>query len=250
MRLWGLAHLKGENYDVRGDSIYSEIEGDQFRNVLVFRNANIVSEDLDVKGIRLNIAFDSGTVNRLIAVGQKGDSTQTGLAQATAVTPEFTLTADSIDAVAPKQKLEQVTAIGNALGVRTPDSLDLTLPESIRNDWLRGDTVIAHFAEASDSIKAQRAKSDSTNDRVLERLIAIGRTGKPATATYRMRAEGDTAVNNFEVGYITAQRITAVFKDGAVHDLDAQGNIQGLYLQPIRREATVRGQPTSGSRQR
>ena len=248
MRLWGLAAIKGENYDVKGDSIYSEVEGDQFRSVLVFRNASIVSENLDVRGIRLNVTFDSGAVNRLIAVGQRGDSTQVDRKPAVAVTPDFTLTADSIDAVAPKQKLEQVTAIGMAYGVRAPDSLDLKLPEAIRSDWLRGDTVIAFFIEAADSIKAKRAASDSTNDRVIDRLIAVGRVGRPATATYRMRAEGDTTTSNLEVGYIAARRITAVFKDGAVYDLDAQDQVQGLYLQPIRREATARGQSSSASR--
>jgi hypothetical protein len=246
MQLWGIARIIGENYDVRGDSIYTELEGDEFRTVRVFRNARIVSEDLNVTGVRLNIAFDSGAVQRLIAVGQKRDSTNTSIiaVQAEAVAPEFTLKADSIDAVAPKQKLELVTAVGDAYGVRAPDSLDLKLPEMIRSDWLRGDTVIAHFTEASDSAKARRPKSDTASDRVLERLIAIGREAKPATATYRMRAAGDTT-NNLEVGYIAARRITAVFKDGAVHDVDAEGQIQGLYLQPIRRTAGALEEPRS-----
>ncbi len=246
MQLWGLAHIKADTYDVRGDSIYAEVEGDEFHELRVFRNARIVSEDLDVKGARLNIAFDSGTVNRLIAVGVKGDVSTA--VQAEAIAPDFTLKADSIDALAPKQKLEKVTAVGRAFGVRAPDSLDLKLPEAIRSDWLRGDTVIAYFTETADSIKARRPKSDSTNDRVLERLIAIGGTGKPATATYRMRPAGDTTSSSVEVGYIAARRIIAVFKDGAVFDLDAEGEVQGLYLQPIRREPTAGAQavPASG----
>ncbi len=245
MDLWGIARIKGERYDVRGDSIHAQVEGDLFREVRVFRNARIDNEDLVVEGHRLNIAFDSGAVSRLIAQG--GKAGREGKS-ATATTPDFVLTADSIDAVAPKQTLERVTAVGNAMGTRQPDSLDLKLPELIQRDWLRGDTVIAHFVDAPDSIRAKAAKSDSSVNRVLDRLIAVGSGAAPATSTYRMRAENDTT-NQIEVGYLVARRITALFKDGGIHDMDAQGQIRGVYLQPIRRVTPIPTRPVTTDRQ-
>jgi hypothetical protein len=231
MDLWGIARIKGDRYDVRGDSIHAQIEGDLFREVRVFRDARIDSEDLVVQGQRVYIAFDSGAVHRLIALGTK--NAKTTIAPATATTPNLALTADSIDALAPRQTLERVVAVGNALGSRQPDSLDLKLPELIQRDWLRGDTVIAHFVEAPDSVKARRTESDSSFSRVLDRLIAVGGGSVPATATYRIRAENDTT-DQVEVGYLVARRITAMFREGSIQDLNAEGQIRGVYLQPIR----------------
>jgi hypothetical protein len=234
MDLWGIAHIDGDRYDVQGDSIHADIEGELFRNVRVFRNARIERDDLLVEGARLYIAFDSGAVNRLIALGGHAQPGAPA-AQAKATRPDFTLTADSIDALAPGQALEQVIAVGHALGTRQPDSLDLKLPELIQKDWLKGDTIMAYFVELHDSVKALKAQSDTAGlERVLDRLTAIGSSAEPATAAYRVRAEGDTT-HQVEVGYVTALRITAIFRNDAVHDLDAQGQIRGIYLQPIRR---------------
>jgi hypothetical protein len=238
MDLWGIARIKSESYDVQGDSIHSEMEGDLFKEVRVFRNARIDDKDMHVRGDRLRIAFDSGTVQRLIALGSKVlREVPLDSALASATTPTFHMRGDSIDAVSPKQKLQRVIAVGHAFSARQPDSLDLKMPEPIRRDWLQGDTVIAHFIEAPDSVKAKRAKSDSAAfDRVLDRLHAYGTSGKPAKALYRMRRPTtDTA----EVGYITARRIEAMFRDGSVYDVNASADVRGLYLQPQRREAAA-----------
>ncbi len=233
MDLWGIAHIKGETYDVQGDSVHAEVDGDLFKELRVFRNARIVTEDLRVEGVRLYIAFDSGAVQRLIALGEKAKpgAPPARPVQATATTPDFVLKADSIDAHAPKQALDKVFAVGNALGTREPDSLDLKMPELIQRDWLRGDTVTAYFVEMPDSMKAKRAPSDSTFDRVLDRLLAAGSAENPATALYRMRSRSDSTKEP-EVGYVAARQITAFFRAGEVFDLSAIDKVRGVYLQP------------------
>jgi hypothetical protein len=168
--------------------------------------------------------------------------------RANVVTPEFNLIGDSIDALSPAQKLEQVTAVGRAYGSRQADSTDLKLPPLIRSDWLRGDTIIGFFTEAPDSIKARRAPNDSSFDRVLERLIASGGE-QPATAMYRMREANDTTTDQLQVNYITAKRITARFKDGEVHDVSAEEKVAGVYLQPIRRTEPPAQPPPTRRRQ-
>jgi len=64
-----------------------------------------------------------------------------------ATAEDFVLRADSIEVNAPGQALDRVFAVGNARGeslgrdsLNTPD-----MPEIIRNDWIEGDTVVAHF---------------------------------------------------------------------------------------------------------
>lgn len=235
--LWRGAHIKGEDYTLDADSIYGETEADEFRELRAFRQAKLDSQDMDVTSARLRIMLDSGVVNRLIAVGAEGTAQPE---PARVLATDFNLIADSIDALMPEQKLEKVIAVGRALGQRAADSLDLKLPAMIRQDWLRGDTVIATFVEAPDSIKQRRAANDSSFDRVMDKLIAVG-TAKPATALYRMRSEQEPAAAP-QVSYITAKRITATFKDGAVHDVDAEQEIKGLYLQP---KADPRKPPTT-----
>jgi hypothetical protein len=250
MDLWGIAHIKGDTYDVRGDSIHAEVEGDVFRDVWVYRNAKIDREDLKVDGHRMRVVFDSGAVQRLIAVGGARAGLK-GAPQANANTPDFVFTADSIDARAPKQSLEQVIGVGNAYGSRKPDSLDLKLPELIQKDWLRGDTINAYFVEAPDSVKAKRASSikatgedpDSSFTRVLDRLLASGQEGRPATALYRMRSEKDST-KQAEVGYVAARQITALFRDGEVYDLNAVDTVRGVFLQPNQARPAAPGTTT------
>ena len=229
--LWRTAHIKGDNYELRADSIYGETESDEFRDLRAFRTANLTTDDIRVNSGWLRIMLDSGVVNRLIAVGGINPAGAENLRQANVLATDFNLIADSIDALAPNQKIEQVTAVGNAMGARMPDSLDRKLPDMVQRDWLRGDTVIANFTEAPDSVKQRRtAQNDTAFDRVLEKLVAAG-SSKPATALYRMREKTDTT-NTPQINYIAAKRIVAVFKDGAVHDVDAQDQIKGVYLQP------------------
>jgi hypothetical protein len=247
MDLWGIARIKSEAYDVQGDSVHSEMEGDLFKELRVFRNARIDDRDMHVRGNRLRISFDSGTVNRLVALGRKAvEDLPLDSVLANATTPDFQVSGDSIDALSPNQKLEKVTAVGHAFSGRQPDSLDLKMPELIQRDWLRGDTVIAFFVEAPDSVKAKRAKSDSTTlDRVLDRLHAYGSSANPAMALYRKRAQ---ATDSTEVGYIVARRIEALFRDGEISDVNATDQVRGLFLQPRRAAASPRpGQDKAGS---
>lgn len=228
MILIGQASVQDSAMHLIGDSIHTFLRDGEFSQVDAYRNAKILSDDMDVESDRLHIVLDTGVVQRLIAVG-------TTDRQAHASSPQFEVTADSIDAIAPGQKLDRAIAVGNAEGVRT-DSLDVSLPSEIARDWLRGDTVIAIFTAASDSlIRARRAAGDTTSsDRVLERLIASGATG-PATTLYRTREANDTT-NQVSVIYTAARRIEVLLKNGEVESVNATDELKGLYLQPIRRE--------------
>ena len=226
MRLTGKALVQSDTFRLRADSIDAVlVNGDEFRELHAFREVILESEDVDLTSPVLHLNFEKGEVQKLVAVG---GAKVGGAAQARAISPDFVLTADSIEALSPAQKLERVNAVGRAHGEKTDSVPDAELPQLIRNDWVKGDTIRAFFGERSG---AGGAGSTSDSTRVLERVIA---TGSPASSTYRMREEvGDTV--EISVNYITAKKLDVTFKEGEVDLVKAEGDIRGLYLQPPQR---------------
>jgi len=174
--------------------------------------------------------------------------------RAVAVAEGFRLEADSIRAMAPGQVMERVTAVGGAFGHRTTDSLDLALPGTISRDWVEGDTIIGFFSSRRDTVvgppgepgdpvplrvPSRPAPPDSAADRTpeqaLERVVVVG---QPARSLYRLRQEGPDAPEAPGVNYMTASRITLHLVDGDVSRVDADGPIEGIYLDPQRRAVT------------
>jgi lipopolysaccharide export system protein LptA len=249
MVLSGQATITSDTFRLRADSINAiVVNGDEFRELQAFRQVILETEGVDLTAPQLRLNFDKGEVERLVAIGGKRISPEGP--QARAVSPDFVLVADSIDAISPKQKLERVFAIGRARGEAWTDTVaDRDLPQLIRNDWVQGDTVRAYFGERKPAPPGARqipkrpartaVGQDST--RVLERIAA---SGAPASSTYRLREQVGDSVE-ISVNYLTARKLDVTFRDGAVHKVSAEGEIRGLYLQPpSRAQATApRRQP-------
>lgn len=230
MRLNGEARVVTERYTLHGDTIVAQgVEsgegsgGSDFREVDARRNARLLSEELTVEAPGIRVFFEAGEVDRLVATG---DTARNGN-QAVAISPDFRLEADSIDALAPGQRLETVTAVGLAYGVRTAeDSLAVGEPELVRHDWVRGDTVIARFTDPP----APATPADTAApQRVLERLDALGGAQGPATSLYRMR---NTEAGGFAVNYLRARHIAVYLEGGEVRTVEADDAVHGLYLRP------------------
>lgn len=248
MVLSGQATVTSDTFRLRADSINAlVINGDEFRELHAHRNVILETEGVDLTAPLLRINFANGEVERLVALGGKRVSPEGP--QARAVSPEFVLVADSIDALSPQQKLERVFAIGRARGEAWTDTIaDRDLPQLIRNDWVQGDTVRAFFAErkppqpgARQAPRPARTIAGSDSSRVLERIVA---SGAPAASTYRLREQKGDSVE-ISVNYLTAKKLDVTFRDGAVHKVSAQGEIRGLYLQPPSR---ARATTTAGRR--
>jgi lipopolysaccharide export system protein LptA len=147
--------------------------------------------------------------------------------QARARSKDFRIVSDSIDARAPKQELEKVIAIGDAYGERLGDDLaNAEIPAVISRDWMKGDTIIAEFAE-----NPEAAADTTAPARLLEKITAMGLASAPAVSLYRIanrdRPEAKPAIN-----YLVAQRITVALAAGEVSTVEAHGEIRGLYLAP------------------
>lgn len=247
MVLSGQATVTSDTFRLRADSINAIIvNGDEFRELRAFREVVLESQSVDLTAPALRLSFANGQVERLVALG--GSRIQPGAPQARAVSPDFVLTADSIDAISPKQKLERVFAIGKARGEAWSDTAaDRTLPQIIRTDWVQGDTVRAYFADrkpipagARQKPRPQRTPAGADSSRVLERIVAHG---TPASSTYRLREQVGDSVE-ISVNYLTAKKLDVKFQDGAVQTVAAEGEIRGLYLQPpSRAQANAAGRP-------
>jgi hypothetical protein len=158
--------------------------------------------------------------------------------------------------------------VGSAYGEYAADSTGASLPAVIAHDWMRGDTITGFFApdpnaaagKGADSTAAPKANTEKSGEQtegepkrakaVLERLVAVGEQGH-ARSLYRMREKGKEGEPP-NVNYLVANRIVLVMRDGEVKDVEADGPIQGMHLQPSGQNGKsgppAPTPPTSGSR--
>ncbi len=248
MVLTSLAHVEAQDVVLNGDTIVAvqDTAAGKLRSVVARGRARMDSEDVDIDAPAVRTYFEDGVLQRLVAVG-RGGAPGAAIEQAHAFSEQFNLRADSIDALLPAQLLEEVAAIGNAYGERLAedDSLrilvqpvtaaDSALARLLAHDWVRGDTVRAFFAAAPDTAAATDAPADSAEERVLERILALG---APARSASRMVNE-DRPDDPAGISYLTAHSILVVLADGRIANVEAEGDVKGVYLQPPQAAASV-----------
>ena len=244
LRLITSARLESPEYRLAGDTIVGRTnDADELEEVTATRAARLDASDVGVAARSIRIFLDEGEVSRLVA---RGEAPDTGAVdprrQASAVSADFQLTADSIDALAPGRQLDTLTAVGRAWGQRLGDDLaDANIPAIVAHDWMRGDTIIATFRESAP------APDDTTGqpDREIDTVTSIG---KPAASAYRIADEEDPA-GTPAINYVRAGRIVVSMVAGKVASVNADGDVQGIYLQPVRRmDSGARGSGGAGPR--
>jgi len=239
LRLHGAARLVGEDYELTGDTIIAHTdEAERLREVVARGAGELVSDESDVRVSApfLRITLVDGEVERLVAVvpleargvppavePEVDDPDAERAAEpvrARAVSSDFTLIADSIDARTPDRQLEEVIAIGHAYAERLDvDSSRVTLPAVIAKDWVKGDTIVATFG-SQDTAAGQE-------ERVIEQLTAIG-AETPAAALAMLRDEAREPSFSYQI----ARWIQIRFSAGEVDVVEVDGLQQGLHLQP------------------
>src|SRR5690606_7042683 len=137
--------------------------------------ARLDSEEIDIEGPSIRTFFEAGTVNRLVAKGRGGE-TGAAIEQAYAFSEQFNLNADSIDALLPGQRIEEVVAVGNAYGERLAEddstriqitpvtAADSAVARLLAHDWVRGDTIRAFFTDAAPDSAGTAAGTVATTD--------------------------------------------------------------------------------------
>lgn len=264
LRLSGNANVTGKDFTLTAGTVDGTLVGNQFKDVTATFRAVLQSKDLRVNSPAMVVSFDQGQVQRLVALSaERARRTATdGKSLAEAFAKDFHLIADSIDAKAPNQKIDQVVAVGHAYGERQNDSIKVKMPEIASKDWLRGDTITGFFTDAPPKATPEKngratagkngkgntaapskpagkpvgssgagaAPADSV-ERVLERVVAVGGGGDPASSMYRItdskKPEATPAIS-----YLLAKKIEVAFRDGQVREVTADGEIRGIHLQP------------------
>jgi lipopolysaccharide export system protein LptA len=227
-------------YELYGDSITAEMtEGDRLREVLTRHNAQLWSAQLDLTAPAAKLFFDTVGVNRVVAMNWQPVPGAPAPARPHVESQELRLDADSLDVLAPEQKITEAVAIGKAYGERlTADSLKPLLPEAepdvarlIANDWMRGDSVRAFFVE-----NPKAAQDTAAPVRTMERLLAYG---KPAQSMYRVR-DADKPAAKLSISYLIGTAIEVRFLAGEVAEVISPDAV-GIFLEPA--DAARRANP-------
>lgn len=250
MTLTGNAFVRTEEYRLDGDRIDAFLEGEDLREVVSSGAARLASEELNVRAQTVRIGFEGGEVQRLEAWNP--DATE-GAPRARADARDFRLRADSIDAQADSTGIRELRAVGRAYGERdlqaeaAQDPTEV-LPAELAHDWIQGDTVLAFFtrsaaetiaadadAAAAIDAAAQDPAADPAADPAevevaLERIVVVGGE-EDALSLYRMVADDGTG--RPAVNFMRASRIILFMEQGDVTRVEAEGPIEGLYLEPV-----------------
>ena len=253
LQLWQNARLETADYTLSSDTIHGRTnDADELEQVTAIGTAVLDASDVDVNAPRIVVFLEEGEVARLVAVGEKGapDEPLDVTRQAVALSEDFRMTADSIDALAPAQSLKQVHAIGRAWAERlNADIADANVPSIASRDWMKGDTIVATFIEvpdtgvvapvlAADSV----APADTTRTRrEVETVLALGGTGDGRAASLNRVQDEDDPQAPVAINYLVARRILVHLKGGEVDTVEPSGEVQGIYLDPIRRPAQASG---------
>jgi lipopolysaccharide export system protein LptA len=236
MILTGNAHVRTDEYRLEGDHIDAYVPGEVVSEVLSEGRARLEAEDLTVQGRNIRIAFADGQPERVEAwnpprEGEGADAADGRVQRAVALSRDFRLRADSIDARSPAGRLEEVRAVGRAFGEREADEHSRQLPDPIARDWIQGDTIIGYFAEPDTTAAEPREDGGRAESVVLERIEAIGGESD-ALSLYRTEAPGGGA--RPALNFVRAQRVTLFMVEGDVSRVELDGPVDGLYLDPVR----------------
>lgn len=287
--LRGNAVVDAPEYDLSGARIELTSPEPGRRDVRAVGEAELTGEDLVLTAERIFLFARDDRMERLVALPAAIDSASAAVAGRPAAAPgsvlptptaetgqrpvavaqSFEITADSLEILAPEERLERVFAAGRARSVSTGrDSLSVeSLPEVAQTDWLEGDTIVVTFvpkagtvvAAATDSVPEAAPVSTprpellpdsveadplAANDPSgtgsgarsgvdVDRIVAIA----SARSLYRLPSSDPTAVAGVDppaVHYVVGDRITIVMRGGDVDRMEVVGSTTGVHLEPLR----------------
>lgn len=273
----GSARVVSRETELVGRTVRVEAPASDTTRIRAVHEAVLIGDGLLMTAPQIVVFLADGGAERLVAMPIRFDGDadvepdSAALARPVATLEEAELTADSLDVVAPGERVERVLAIGNARSESTAqDSLNTTsLPEIARTDWLEGDTVVVRFGTPGEELEASEVdgvdvavdSSGTTDPPVVERadavplaaldasadsppryevrsITAIGR----ARALYRLPAADSTAragVDPPALHYVVGTRIDITMAQGDVDAMTVVGQTRGLHLEPLQRRAAV-----------
>ncbi|MDQ3949962.1 MAG: hypothetical protein M3282_06425, partial [Gemmatimonadota bacterium] len=212
MRLLGSPRIEGRRdrpYRLAGRVVDVHSRNRQLERVIAKGSGTAVSEDMTLTADTIELRVASDLLQHAVAWGPTG---------ARAVSPTQTITADSITAVMPGQRVRTVTASRRAYAEAQPDTARVKTSEK---DWLRGDTIVARFDTATTT------PPDTARQPEIRQLVATG----DAKSLYHL-PPADSTARVPAINYVTGEVITIAFDSQRVARVTVAGQRSGLYLEP------------------
>lgn len=178
----------------------------QVERVVATPNGHALSKDLELVADSIDLRMQNNQLERAIAWGKS---------RAHAVSPDREIIADSIDAIMPGQRIREVRALRRAYAESNPDSGVV----STQRDWMRGDTIVAHF----DSL----ATTDTSSKPKIREIIAEGN----ARSFYQMKNSKGPKTEP-TVNYVVGRIIDIIFEEGKVATVTVIDKATGVLIEP------------------
>ena len=199
---------KGRPFALSGALIDLFSRDRDLTRIIARGTARVVSKELDLKSDTVDLRIRDNRVERAYAWGPS---------RATATSTEQDITADSIEAVLPEQRIREMHAVRRAVARTLPDSTKTTSKE---RDMLAGDTIVARFDTTAIPV-------DTTKNPPIKQIVANGH----ALSVYQIpSSQGRTALPG--VNYVRGRLITVAFDSGQVQSVTVTDSAAGLYLEP------------------
>jgi hypothetical protein len=178
----------------------------QVERVVATPTGHALSQDLELVADSIDLRVQNNQLQRAIAWGKT---------RARAVSPDREIIADSIDAIMPGQRVREVRALRNAYAESNPDSGIV----SKQRDWMRGDTIVAHF----DSLLA----GDTSSKPKIREIVAEGN----ARSFYQMKNSKGPATEP-SINYVRGRIIDILFEDRKVATVTVTDKATGVLIEP------------------
>jgi len=177
----------------------------QLERVLATPSGHVVSGDLELLADSIDLRLVGEQLQAAYAWGP-------GRARATS--PERDITADSIYALTPNQRLREMHAVGDAFANSIPDTAAVTSSE---RDWISGDTLVARFDSAA---------AGDTSRALPRELVATGN----ARSFYQF-GNPEGVRDRPTMNYVRGRVIAIAFADGEVSTVTVTDQASGVYLE-------------------
>jgi hypothetical protein len=204
---------KAQTFTLTGGVIDVYSRNRQVERVVATPKGHALSQDLELVADSIDLRVTANQLQRAIAWGKT---------RARAVSPEREIVADSIDAIMPQQRVREVRALRDAYAESNPDSGIV----STQRDWMRGDTIVAHF----DSI----APGDSTSKPKIREIVANGN----ARSYYQMKSSKGPATQP-SVNYVRGRIIDILFEERKVATVTVTDQATGVIIEPATASTTT-----------
>ncbi len=217
--LYGRPVVRGEGFELTGDSVLARFANDELREVRSFGGASASGQDFELQADLVTAEVRAGEVERLWAFGE---------GRSIAASGSFQLAGDSIEFFLSAGRIDSIASVGSASSVETeayvPGS---TLVEAAKgldpgSNWLTGDTIRAFFSAPA----AESLLPPSETDPTPERVTATG-SARSFYATVRDSVRSEAPSRN----YLLGDRIEVLFEEGEPAEVVAKQGI-GIYLEP------------------